>query len=70
MITILLTFTPISKAKASPHGMHLMSLDSIIGEDFSFTSRLCLEWVDYRPIFAHQWDSGWESSLGQGGDGI
>ena len=54
MITILLTFTPVSKVKASPHGMHLMSLDSIIGEDFSFTSRLCLEWVDYRPIFAHQ----------------
>ena len=48
MITILLTFTPVSKLKASPHGMHLMSLDSIIGEDFSFTSKVCLEWVDYR----------------------
>ena len=43
MNTILLTFTPVSKAKASPHGMHLLSLDDIIGEDFSFTSRLCLE---------------------------
>ena len=65
MITILLTFTPISKAKASPHGMPLMSLDGIIGEDFSFTSK-----VDYGLVFGHQWDGGWESSLGQGGDGI
>ena len=48
MITILPTFTPVSKLKAFPHGMHLMSLDSIIGEDFSFTNRVCLEWVDYR----------------------
>ena len=29
MITILLTFTLVSKAKASSHGMHLMSLDGI-----------------------------------------